>query len=366
MPRLGTIGRLALLLALLGLTASCGAGGATRPSAVTQPPPTPPDPTSVPTATVLPSASSEGTTAEERTLAEIEIGGGPDMPTEAFGSLWVLSVDGPLVDDGTVPSVHRIDPETNAIIASVELPGRLCQGIGASPDAIWACGPDGLVRIDPATNAIVAEVPLDAALVVSRLAYGADSLWAFATATVGPDLVVRIDPATNAVAATIPLGRVAGTMAFGFDALWVTSPADDVVLRIDPATNGIEVRSTGIEGAGWIAVGAEAIWVSLYGTHGAETPEGAATIVRIDPASGSVTAEIDAGTPLEDSNGLVAADDGIWVRGTDPFLVRLDPSTGEIVDELDLGDGSGDVTVAFGSVWATSETGELVRIDPEP
>ena len=67
---------------------------------------------------------------------------------------------------------------------------------------------------------------LDAPLGVSRLAYGAGSLWAFSTSTVGPDTVVRIDPATNAITSTIPLGHVAGTMAFGFDALWVTSPTE--------------------------------------------------------------------------------------------------------------------------------------------
>jgi hypothetical protein len=57
--------------------------------------------------------------------------------------------------DGTEPAVHRIDPATNEAIATVALPGRLCQGIGASPEAVWACGPDGLVPIDPATNEVV-------------------------------------------------------------------------------------------------------------------------------------------------------------------------------------------------------------------
>jgi len=135
---------------------------------------------------------------------------------------------------------------------------------------MWACGPDGLVRIDPATNEIVATVDLHAALVVSRIAYGAGSVWAFATASVGPDLVVRIDPATNAITATIELHRTAGTMAFGFDALWVTSPADDRLLRIDPATNAVEEWSDGVEGAGLVAVGADALWVSLLFEEGSQ------------------------------------------------------------------------------------------------
>ena len=314
----------------------------------------------------VPSPTASAAAGDDRLLQTIAMQGGPDMPTEAFGSLWVLTVDGPIMGDDVPPSVQRIDPATGEVIATVDLPGRLCQGIGASPDALWACGPDGLRRIDPNTNSVVAEVPFHAPLAVTRIAFGAGSIWAFATATVGPDTVVRIDPATNAVAATIPLGHVAGTMAFGFDALWVTSPADDVLLRVDPAANVVEEWSAGIEGAGQVAAGADALWVTLYGERGAQAPDGAATIVRIDAASGDVTAEIDAGTGLEDSSGIVATADAVWVRGTDPFLVRIDPQTAELVDEIDGDHGTGDVTVAFDSVWATSEHGRVMRFSLVP
>jgi virginiamycin B lyase len=367
-PRSGLAG---LHIALLGglVLAACSRGAAGPDGSASEPP-----------ATTAASAAAEGTVApstapsapasaaasDDRLVATVDLGGGPDMPTEAFGSLWVLTVDGPIMGDDVPPSVQRIDPATNEIIAIVELPGRLCQGIGVSPEAIWACGPDGLVRIDPATNAVVAEVPMDAPLGVSRLAYGAGSVWAFSTSTVGPDTVVRVDPATNAITSTIPLGHLAGTMAFGLDALWVTSPTSDALLRIDPATNEVEPWSTAVEGAGQVAVGEDAVWVSLYGEHGAQAPEGAPTIVRIDPASGEVTAEVDAGAGLEDSNGIVASPDGIWVRGNDPFLLRIDPATAEIVDQIEGDHGTGDVTVAFGSVWATSEHGRVMRLAPEP
>lgn len=358
-------------IALLGgiILAACSPGTAGPEASASEPPATTaastaPEGTVAPSS--APSAPASAAAAYERLVATVDLGGGPDMPMEAFGSLWILTVDGPIMGDDVPPSVQRIDPATNEIIATVELPGRLCQGIGASPEAIWACGPDGLVRIDPATNAVVAQVALDAPLGVSRLAYGAGSLWAFATSTVGPDTVVRVDPATNAITATIPLGHVAGTMAFGLDALWVTSPTDDVVLRIDPATNAVEPLSTAVEGAGQVAVGEDGVWVSLYGEHGAQAPEGAPTIVRIDPASGEVTAEVDAGAGLEDSNGIVASPEGVWVRGNDPFLLRIDPATAEIADQIDGDHGTGDVTVAFGSVWATSEHGRVMRFTPEP
>ena len=315
-------------------------------------------------ATASPSAAPTRDLLGEWTVATLELGGGPDQPTEAFGSLWVLAVDGPLMNDGTEPAVHRIDPATNEVIASVPLPGRLCQGIGASPEAMWACGPDGLVRIDPVTNTVVATIELDAALAVTRIAYGAGSVWAFATASVGPDLVVRVDPATNAVTATIELGRTAGTLAFGFEALWVTGPTDDLLLRVDPETNAVETWTEGIETPGVVAIGQDAIWVSLHAEHGFQAGPNEPAVVRIDPATGDVLASVVTSGSLGDEGGLATTGDAIWVRAPEPWLARIDPATNEVVEVIDTVSGPGDVTVAFGSVWVTTERGDLIRLEP--
>lgn len=302
----------------------------------------------------------------ERTVATIELGGGPDMPTEAFGSMWVLAVDGSLLyGDGTDPAVHRIDPDTNMVIASIPLPGRLCQGLGASPEAIWACGPDGLIRIDPTTNEAIASIPLQAPFVFSRIPYGAGSVWAFATTTVGPDRVVRIDPSSNAVTATIDLDHVAGTMAFGFDALWVSAPADHLLLRIDPATNAVDEWTSGLERPGLIAVGEDSLWISLLYEHAQDAGEDEATVTRIDPSTGEVVASIATGGGLGDEGGIAAAADAIWVRGPSPWLVRIDPATNEVIERIDARGGPGDVAVAFDTVWATNfDYGEILRIEP--
>ena len=286
------------------------------------------------------------------------------MPTEAFGSLWVLAVDGPIMNDGTDPAVHRIDPATNEVIASIPLPGRLCQGIGASPEAVWACGPDGLVRIDPASNSITATVALDAALAISRLAYGAGSVWAFATATVGPDLVVRVDPATNAVTETLQLPGIAGTMAFGFDALWVTSPAENALFRIDPATAAVDTWTDRLETPGIVAIGEDALWVSLHAEHGFQAAPDEPAIARIDPNTGALIASIVTGGSLGDEGGIAVTPGSVWVRAPEPWLVRIDPATNDIRERIETVSGPGDVTVAFGSVWVTTERGDVIRLQP--
>lgn len=64
--------------------------------------------------------------------------------------------------------LERIDPATNTVVASVELPGGSVSAIGADPNAVWAITVEEgdvewngtLVRVNPATNAIVAEIPL--------------------------------------------------------------------------------------------------------------------------------------------------------------------------------------------------------------
>jgi hypothetical protein len=220
------------------------------------------------------------------------------------------------------------------------------------------------VRIDPSTNSIVGTVPLDAALAVTRIAYGAGSVWAFSTATVGPDQVVRVDPATNAVTATIELGRTAGTMAFGFGALWVTSPIDDLLMRIDPATNAVETWTDGIETPGVVAVGEDGLWVSLYAEHGFQAPPDEPAVVRIDPLTGDVVASVVTGGSLGDEGSITATPDAVWVRAPEPWLVRIDPATNEILDVIETVSGPGDVTVAFGAVWVTTERGDLLRLEP--
>lgn len=357
------------VLACIALVSACSAEAGPPPSRGDKPSDaaTPSVDASTPSAaaSLTPSeAALAENTLERRTEALVPMLGGPDMPTEAFGSIWVVAVDGPLRDDGTDPAVHRIDAETNEVVASVPLPGRVCQGIGASPEAVWVCGPDGVMRIDPATNEIVATIPMAAPLVVSRLAYGAGSLWAFGTAAIEADTVVRIDPTTNEIVSTIPLGHNAATLAFGAGALWVSSAADDLLLRIDPETEMVAEWATGIEGAGWLAVSDELIWVTTYWDDRGSVDASEPSVVVVSPEDGAIVGDIVTGGH-PGFVGVVADADGAWVRASSPFLVRVDAATLEVVDRIEAREGGGDVTVAFGSIWATAEDGDLWRISAD-
>lgn len=356
--------RLPMALLVAGVLAACGAPAASSTSPTTAVRSTAP---SASAEADEPSASPSSSAGAAVFTAEFDLGGGPDLPTAAFESMWILAADGPLMD-GSPPMLHRLDPATGEVIASIELSGRQCQGIGASEDAMWACAEDELVRVDPATNEITARVPIDAPLGVSQLPYGDGTMWAFTTSGVGPDTVIRVDPSSATVVAEIPLGVVAGTMAYGHDALWVTSPTQDVLLRIDPATNTVERWAEEIEGAGLVRVGADGVWVSLHGEHAADPIEPSdPTLVKVDPATGDVVVEAATGGSLGVDGGFSVTDDAVWVRAPEPFLAVVDPVTGDVIRTIEQSGGGGDVAVALGSVWLTShDRGTVWTLDPAP
>ena len=97
-------------------------------------------------------------------------------------------------------------PSAGKIVASIPAPAVGGLAIGAG--AVWVANmnPRTVTRIDPATNAVVATIALgepDFLWGPTRLAFGHGSLWA----TDGmSSSVFRIDPEANRVTATIPLG----------------------------------------------------------------------------------------------------------------------------------------------------------------
>src|SRR5581483_2807342 len=82
------------------------------------------------------------------------------------------------VSDDAVSSVTRIDPKTNAIVATVKVPGSPADGVRGPDGYEWLPlqGSDLIARIDPATNALVDTVHAKGSLFVVRDAFG--SLWA--------------------------------------------------------------------------------------------------------------------------------------------------------------------------------------------
>jgi DNA-binding beta-propeller fold protein YncE len=306
----------------------------------------------------LPSASEPaGDSIDERADATLEnVTGEPDWPLGGFGSVWAVA------PDQEEPAMLRIDPATNEIVASIPLPGQRCQGLTVSDDAVWACATTGAVRIDPETNAITGEVAFETGQVWGRLAFGSGSVWAIGVDDSVPNQLVRIDPAAM-TASAIPLGHGAVSLAYGFDAVWVTASQDGLVLRIDPDSQEVTEHTSGLDRPMTIVAGPDSLWLTLFGSE--DLAPGEPTVVRIDPSDGSAVTEIATGVASLGKGGLWATDDAVWVRAPDQFLTRIDPATNEVVETITGPPGTGDVTVAFGSVWITAGNAlSVYRLEP--
>ena len=230
------------------------------------------------------------------------------------GAVWVAN----LGDDVFPRSISRLDPDSRAVVETIDLPrssGGLIPGfagfsrrhLAVTRDAVWAINPDLTVsRIDPRTNRLVgrvrgiraeniaagdggvwvvdrgeriAEIDPRTNTVARRIKVDAESL---ATLTVGAGsvwvtdpsggTVTRVDPHPNpdeVVQRTIPLDTWVGGIDFGDGAVWATNEIADRVYRIDPRTNRSRIVS-GMTAPRGIAVGEGATWVTTAGPPSAD------------------------------------------------------------------------------------------------
>ncbi len=289
----------------------------------------------------IPATGAKRAKLSDRLLEQLTITDGPDWTVFAFGSLWVKRDNG---------FVARVDPETAEIIAQigpggsgedvVGAPGgHLCQGIGASAEAIWSCPREGAVaRIDPETNSVAATVRIDKLPDQGRLVSAADRVWIL---TGTGDELAAIDPRTNRPAATIDLGGRCSELAAAGETVWAMCPLEDRLLRIDAEAAKIsgELALAGATNGS----ASDELWVAFDGG-----------VAQVDPEALEVLAVYELFPQYGGS--VFATPDAVWVREEGRFLSRIDPSAQRIVETVGARDlpSGGDVVQIGDSVWATA------------
>ena len=178
--------------------------------------------------------------------------------------------------------------------------------------------------------------------------------------------VSQVDPETGRVIKTFDTPPRVLDVAAGAGALWVTNAQAkgfrNTVSRIDPRTGAIHTAKLPRtpDRIGWpsvghplLVVGAGAVW--------AGNREG--TISRIDARTGEVTATFDTY-----ARRIAADDEGVWVLGINlTTITHIDPRTNRIGQSIDLlTNAVTGLAVGAGSVWATTEEGRLIRVEPGP
>jgi virginiamycin B lyase len=152
------------------------------------------------------------------------------------GALWIA--------EGDTRSLVRVDPSGPSVakrITGFSTVDSLFVA-GYAFDSVWvqanAAGGSGILyRIDPATNAIVASIPLgDPAHGTGYggtvLAFSSDSVWTGDSS----GTVTRVDPATNTVVAVhaVQMANVEW-IAFGANSIWIRNQTVAEVQRYDAA-----------------------------------------------------------------------------------------------------------------------------------
>jgi peptide/nickel transport system substrate-binding protein len=168
------------------------------------------------------------------------------------------------------------------------------------------------------------------------------------------DAVGVLSVATLHGGPTIALGGRPVAAAYGEGALWIVDAASDSLVRVDPARGTVTARILVGNLPTSVAIAPGSVWVADSGDR---------AVSRVDPHTNTVLATITVGN----APTAVAADDGsVWVANTlDDTVTRLDAASGAWLATIPVGPGPTGIAVGLGSVWVTDQDGgEVSRISP--
>ncbi len=229
-------------------------------------------------------------------MASIHVGKTADWVAVVADAVWVGSTE-PF-------AVHRIDPNTNQLVATVNLPGEPCAGLASGFHSLWIplCGHSAaMAKVDLSSNSLVSVIKLAAVIAEGGVTTSADSVWvvvdrAGSLARISPDTgVVRqivrlpagsfnpmyndgqiwVTRATGAevtvlnafngvVLATVPTGPNPRFLTAAGKAVWTLNQGDGSLTRIDTQTHSIKTIGLGTPGHGGdISFGGGMIWTTV-------------------------------------------------------------------------------------------------------
>jgi streptogramin lyase len=303
-------------------------------------------------------ASSDTVPSAGTVVATIHVPGSPFGVVVSPGAVWVTAHRTAFVD--------RIDTATNKVAAKIKVGGV----IAGQPARLVSAG-GRVIAVNYSANSIALVNPKTNTARIVKVRFenccwpvvANGSLWVlgFSSSVSNVDRLSRIDPKTGRVTATQAVVNASG-LVYAAGSLWASS--NDEIIRLDP-NSGKTIGQLSVHGQPF-AFGDGSIWALEN-----DTVNDAGHVLRIDPATGSVIADIT--LPALAGNVTAAPNGTIWVSensGTPhPLLWTIDPATNTLAGQVDLGNVTSqiiDLTVApDGTVWVPLFDANLVlRIKP--
>lgn len=284
-------------------------------------------------------------------VAVFNTGGSPDW--------MVLTDDAVFVTSARQKMVHRLDPRTNTVAASIKVGNGPCGGLAQGFGSVWVpmCGDRNtpqsaktVVRIDVKTNQIIATIPVGPVQGEGGIAATPEGVW---LVTDAKGVLSMIDPKTNKVAAEMPVPEGSAGVTYGEGYVWVTSPTKNMLTGVDPKTAKVVYSMEVGKGPRFVAAGAGSAWT---------LNQGDGTISQVDAKTGKLIKNIEAGLP--GTGGELAFGEGhVWATVIQIPITEVDPATSAVVKQW-FGPGGDSVRIGFGSIWLTDLRGGTVsRID---
>ena len=279
-----------------------------------------------------------------RVTARIPVGAGPIDVLAAEGAVWVAKA--------TQGTVSRIDPATNTVTQTTPVgrnPVRLAAGLGS----IWVADQTGqtVSRLEARTGLLHRTIPVTGQLSPEDLAVGAGMLWVRSG-----NRLLSLDPATHTMTDRTGDWEVGGGGTAAVDGLlWLsgtTGRGAGQIVRVDPSTSQVIDRFT-TPGDGALAVGGDSVW---------QTGSTTQTIYRYDPTSKRLLAEIPIGVV---ARHLTAGDGSLWVSSDSGRVTRIDMATNTVVGIFQASGRAPGVAVGHGAVWIVdTANAAILRIQP--
>jgi len=276
--------------------------------------------------------------------ATFHVGKTADWVAIADDAVWVAST-GPY-------AVHRIDPKTNRLVASVTLPGEPCAGLALGFGNLWVpmcTAKPSLARIDVAANRVAAVFPVGPAAAEGGIATGAGSVWLMVDKS---GTLAGIDPETGAIHRIVKLPAGSYNPYFSGGDVWVTRQEGAELTRVDASQGSIRSSVRTGPNPRFLTGAAGAIWT---------LNQGDGTLTRIDADSLRVTT-ISLDTPGH--GGDIGFGGGmVWITMPKMPLSAVDAATATLRCRWS-GPGGDSLGIGHGAIWLTDyHAGTIVRIE---
>lgn len=250
-------------------------------------------------------------------------------------------------------AVHKIDPKTNARVATVRLGGEPCAGLATGFGSLWVplCGkPSRLARVDLAAGRLSEVLKVGPAGPEGGITTSPDGIW---IVTDKRGSLARIDPATGKVRQTIRVPAGSYNPFYADGKIWVTRAHGSGITAVDAATGVLLSTTPTGPGPRFLTAGAGAVWT---------LNQGDGSLTRVDARTRLATHTTALGTPGK--GGDISFGAGmVWTTVWKVPLSMIDGASAALRCRW-IGAGGDSLGIGHGAIWLTDyHAGMVSRIE---